>query len=121
MSRLVPISYDDWRTDPDCGLTNNQVREREAQHESDENHANCLDEMLHGIAQVAVEYLKHYDIGVSDKDIVDWLEGVRDDLMDNLLWQEWGNASDIVPHDRRAHCETALREARKWFEQKARK
>lgn len=105
------ISDDDWM----------DARIRMAARESDEAHAGCLDEMLHGIAQVAVEHLTHYKIGVSDKDIVDWLEGVRDDLMDNLLWQEWGNASDHIPSDRRAHCETALREARKWFEHKGAK
>lgn len=105
MSRLVPLSYDDWKTDPDYGLTDNQVREREAQRDSDEAHAGCLDDMLAGIAAVAAENLKAYGLNIADKDVVDWLEGVRDDLMDNLLWQEWGNASDYIPSDRRAHCE----------------
>ena len=105
------ISNDDWM----------DARIRMAERESDETHAACLDEMLHGIARVAVQCLANYNIRIDDRDIVDWLEAERDSLMDNLLWQEWGGASDHIPSDRRAHCETALREARKWFEQKGRK
>ena len=78
----------------------------------DEAHAGCLDDMLSGIAAVAAENLKAYVLGIADKDVVDWLEITRDNLMDNLLWQDWGNASDHIPRDRRAHCEQVWRAAK---------
>lgn len=88
------------------------ARIRMAERESDESHAGCLDDMLSGIAAVAAENLKAYGLNISDADVVDWLEFVRDGLMDNLLWQEWGNASDLVPSDRKAHCEQAWKAAK---------
>lgn len=111
MSRL-PASYDDWRTDPDYGLSGNDIRERIAQEESDQEHADCLVEMLSAIAQIAQENLTHYNIGIADKDVVEWLRAVHDNLIDNLLWQDWGNASDYLPSDRDAMVALAWKAAK---------
>lgn len=88
------------------------ARIRIQQDDAERTHAECFTEMLKGIADVAAKQLKNYGMGISDSEVTNWLGGVHDDLMDNLLWQEWGNASDLLPSDRKAWLEQIWKAAK---------